>query len=109
MSNASDTGVLHVLVGQLGMRPAPALLRAAVAGDSIILLQDAVWLAVAAIADVDPWADLDVGVSITALMPDLVVRGLAGRRLHPRVSVGEDADWVAASERHPRCITWSAG
>ena len=109
MSNASDTGVLHLLVGQLGMRPAPALLRAARAGDSIFLLQDAVWLALAHATDADPWADLDAGVSITALMPDLVARGLADRRLHPRVGVGEDADWVAASERHPRCITWSVG
>jgi sulfur relay protein TusB/DsrH len=109
MSSASDTGVLHLLVGQLGMRPAPALLRAAGACDSIFLLQDAVWLALATIADVDPWADLDAGVSITALMPDLVARGLAERCLHPRVGVGEDADWVAASERHALCITWSAG
>lgn len=109
MSNGSDCGALHLLVAQIGMRPLPALLRAVAAGDSIFLLQEAVWLALAPATGADPWAELDPDVSVTALKPDLEVRGLAAQRLHPRVTVGDDSDWVAASERHARCITWSGG
>jgi sulfur relay protein TusB/DsrH len=86
-----------------------ALLRSVASGDSLFLLQDAVWLALAPTADIDPWAGLPADVSITVLLPDLVVRGLDARSLHPRVNVADDAEWVAASERHPRCITWSPG
>jgi sulfur relay protein TusB/DsrH len=109
MSSVSDSGVLHVLCGQTGMRPLPALLLAAAAGDSVVLLQDAAWLALAPDVGGDVWAALPVGVGIMVLRADLELRGFERRALHPRVNIGDDTDWVAASERHARCITWGAG
>jgi sulfur relay protein TusB/DsrH len=108
MYSVSDTGVLHVLSSQTGMRPLPALLLAVAAGDSIVLLQDAAWLALAPDVGGDVWAALPADIGVMVLRADLELRGFELQPLHPRVRVGDDTDWVAASERHARCITWGA-
>ncbi len=107
MSSVSDSGVLHVLSGQTGLQPLPALLLAVSAGDSIVLLQDAAWLALAPGVGGDIWAKLPDGIAVLVLLADLELRGFERQALHPCVRVGDDTDWVAASERHARCITWS--
>jgi len=104
MSIASDAGVLHVLSAG-GMRLPHGLLQIAAAGDTLLLVHEASWLAV---ADDRLWASLPAGVDVLALDADLALRGLATRALHARVRRGDDTDWVIASERHARSISWGA-
>jgi sulfur relay protein TusB/DsrH len=108
MSFASEAGTLHLLTGHRQLSVPAELLLTVAQGDSVILLQDAVWLALATIANRDPWQGLSSAIGIMVLAADLTVRGLADRDLHPSVTRIDDDAWVAASERHPRCLTWAA-
>lgn len=82
-------------------------LRVAASGDTLLLLQDGVYAAVAQ-APV-PSALLReaaaTGVGLYALLPDIDARGLAGR-LHPGFRLVDDNGFVELTERHPRTISW---
>lgn len=106
MSFASDTGTLHLLIGQHDGRLPRTMLPQLGPEDTLILLQDAVWLALP--GAVDCWAQLPQLAQIFVLQADLQLRGLDGHKLHPRVHSADDEAWVAASERHARSMTWGA-
>ncbi len=106
MSLVSETGALHLIVGQRDLALPKLLLRTLAPGDSVILLQEAVWLALATTSDAGLWSWLPNASCLFVLRPDLEARGLADRNLHARVQAIDDPAWVEASERHARCITW---
>ncbi|MDZ4814128.1 MAG: DsrH/TusB family sulfur metabolism protein [Pseudomonadota bacterium] len=109
MSLASEIGALHLVVGQRDLALPKLLLLTLAPGDSVILLQEAVWLALATAFEPDLWSWLPNTCCLFVLRADLEVRGLADRNLHARVQAVDDPAWVEASERHARCITWSHG
>ena len=79
------------------------MLRVLGSGDALLLMQDAVWLA----CSEDALRCVSETVRLFVLQDDLAVRGLSQRRLHPRLSVVDDAEWVQLSEHYPRSLTWS--
>jgi sulfur relay protein TusB/DsrH len=107
MSSASEGGVLHLLSSAQGMVLPEGLLISLSAQDSIVLLADAVLLALA--GNALDWALVPEGVQVLALQSDLEQRGLGAHALHPHVERGDDLAWVIASERHPRSISWGGG
>lgn len=109
MSSASEIGALHVIVGHRDLALPKLLFLTLAPGDSVILLQEAVWLALATASDADLWSWLPNASGLLVLRADLEVRGLADRNLHARVQAIDDPAWVEASERHARCITWRHG
>ena len=82
-------------------------LRTAAGGDTLLLLQDGVYAAVAHAAA--PSALLREaaanGIALYALMPDVDARGLAGR-LHAGIRLVDDNGFVELTERHRRCVSW---
>ncbi len=109
MSIDSNLGTLHLLTGQSALLAPRALLLTVGEHDTIILMQDAVWLALASSPDAFVGLRVANAPRILVLASDLEVRGLAGRALYPGIERIDDDAWVAASESHPRCITWGAG
>lgn len=109
MSIDSNLGTLHLLSGQRALLAAPALLLTVGEHDTVILMQHAVWLALASSPDAFVGLRVANTPRILVLAADLEIRGLAGRVLHPGIERIDDDAWVAASESHPRCITWDAG
>lgn len=82
-------------------------LRGATPGDTLLLLQDGVYAAVAhapmpALLLREAAAN---GIGLYALLPDVDARGLAGR-LHPGFRLVDDNGFVELTERHPRTVSW---
>lgn len=82
-------------------------LRAAADGDTVLLLQDAVYAAVArATIPSELLRDAAAnGIVLAALAPDVSARGV-GALLHPGISLVDDDAFVALTERHPRILSW---
>lgn len=82
-------------------------LRVVASGDSLLLLQEGVYAAVAHAAT--PAALLReaaaAGVALNALAADVAARGLTGR-LHPGIALVDDDGFVALTERHARTASW---
>ncbi len=77
-------------------------LRLVQEGHCILLIEDAVYAAVAGLADLE---QLPHGVKVYALLPDLEARGMARRCIAgiETVDYGGFVDLVAS---HPNCQTW---
>lgn len=81
-------------------------LRAAAAGDSLLMLQDGVYAAASGSA----WTILldtarERQVTVHALRDDALARGVAAR-LHAGVALVDDDGFVALTERHARVASW---
>lgn len=82
-------------------------LRAAAAEDTVLLLQDAVYDAIAGApgsAGLLRAAAAD-GVALCALAPDAEARAVA-TLLHPGIRLVDDDGFVALTEDFPRCVSW---
>lgn len=82
-------------------------LRAAADGDTVLLLQDAVYAAVApaaAAAGLLREAAAN-GLTLAALGPDVDARGI-GALLHLGIELLDDNAFVALTEQHPRILSW---
>ncbi len=100
---AEVAGTLHQVSRAPAEGEAAALCaRHARAGDAVILIENAVVLALAdANAATNSWpADVIVHV----LRADLLARGLAAAPLRA-IAIDDDA-WVALTERHARVVSW---
>ncbi|MGD9585159.1 MAG: DsrH/TusB family sulfur relay protein [Lysobacterales bacterium] len=106
MSSESESGTLHTLVGHTELAWPASLGRLLAAGDSVLLMQEAVWLALAGVAVPPDRIGLPAGVEVCVLATDLDQRGLSARTRHPGVRLIDDAGWVELSERHIRMLTW---
>lgn len=82
-------------------------LRVAAPGDLLLLVQDAVYAAVAGAPG--PSALLreaaGAGVRLYALLPDVDARGIA-HRLHAGIGLVDDNGFVELTERCPRTVSW---
>lgn len=107
MSSGSESGSLHILVGHQALAWPTSLPSLLAAGDSVLLMQEAVWLALVGVAAAPDQAGLPAGVGVYVLATDLEQRGLSQRALHPLIQRIDDAGWVEISERHRRVLTWS--
>ncbi len=107
MSSVSDRGVLHLLSSSERLSLPSALLRALSPADTLVLISDAVTLALAGSAM--DWARLPVAIEVLVLQTDLERRGLGERSLHSRIQRSDDLAWVIASERHARSLSWGSG
>lgn len=82
-------------------------LRAASDGDTVLLLQDGVYAAVARATA--PAALLreavGSGVTVAALAPDVAARGI-GAGLHAGIELVDDDGFVELTEQYPRTLSW---
>jgi len=96
--------MLHIVTKSPGQTNAlQSCLRTAQEGHSILLIEDAVYGAVAGgLADLE---HAPGGVKVYALLPDLEARGMAARCMDgiETVDYGGFVDLVAS---HPNCQTW---
>lgn len=90
MSSSRSDGVLVLVAVASGLRDALAL---AGAGDALVLLEDAVPLALAASTAGAP-LDAPRGVALAVLGPDLEARGLAGKPLRAGIATIDYAGLV---------------
>jgi tRNA 2-thiouridine synthesizing protein B len=109
MSIAAETTTLHQLTGHRGFALPATLSALCRPGDALVLMQEAVWLALAEAAAPLLWEAIDGAVAVHVLGRDLETRGLGARQLHPRIQRIDDAHWVELSERCQRSVTWSGG
>lgn len=107
MSSGPESGTLHTLAGHVDLAWPSTLPLLLAAGDSVLLMQEAVWLALAGIAAAPDRLGLPAGVKVHVLATDLQLRGLSARARHPGVRLIDDAGWVELSERHLRVLAWS--
>lgn len=108
MSTVSEQACLHLLVGHCDLRLPMALTQIIQEGDALLLMQEAVWLALAEVDKASSEQAMVAGVAIYVLQFDLNLRGLGGRKLRPGISSIDDIAWVQLSEKYPRCMTWTA-
>ncbi len=104
MSSDSDRGVLHMLNSSASLSLPTELIRLMAPDDTLVLIADAVTLALASAAM--DWTQLPATIEVLVLQTDLERRGLGDRSLHPRVQRGDELAWVIASERHARSLSW---
>ena len=60
-------------------------LRFTQAGHAVLLIENAVYAALAASAMAGLWPDSSSGITVYVLTPDLAARGLLGRPMHPGI------------------------
>lgn len=109
MSIVSENLTLHQLTGHRGFALPATLTELCQPRDVLLLMQEAVWLALAEIPAPAIWDHLDSTVALHVLSRDLETRGLSGRQLHPRIQLTDDRQWVELSERCQRSVTWGGG
>ena len=106
MSSAAESGTLHILVGPGELSWPAWLLPVLARGDSVLLMQEAVWLALDGVAIAPARLGLPDRVSVYVLGADLQARGLSARALNLGIQQIDDHGWVELSERHQRVLTW---
>jgi tRNA 2-thiouridine synthesizing protein B len=81
-------------------------LRMLSSGDSLLLIEDGVYLATQLHADMPLRALLPAGVTLYALAPDLVARGISVK-IPPDFSHIDYAEFVQLCLAHPRVVNWN--
>ena len=80
-------------------------LRVAQAGDSILLIEDGVYAALATAVASAPIVAAPDRMGFYALEPDIAARGLAGRT-NVAVELVDYAGFVELTERHQQIVSW---
>lgn len=108
MSIVSERACLHLLVSHCDLGLPTALTQIVQVGDALLLMQEAVWLAVTEVDKHSIAQDMVDGLAIYVLQFDLNLRGLGERKLRSGIMSIDDTVWVQLSEKYTRCITWTA-